>query len=257
MRGFGGPPGQGLCWEPPRRAGCPARKVGVPELEDWGDGGRGRGSGFVKGIWQSGGLTASPGSHLIHLPVFLVTSTSNLEMRTGETEFLHHLLCIGHLIDIECWVPLSKARESSCWDDFQVQMGKLRLRTGAPSGPRRVWVETRVLLLASAPARPPLGLLCAALDPDMKRTMCGRGGEETALSTIPPGSLSAKERSQNSLESVALSYALRGTESGGDVRNGFQMSGCSCLLSRERQEGLGSGETCSRPPSPPHAFQGC
>ena len=76
----------------------------------------------------------------------------------------------------------------------------------------------------------------------MKRTMCGRGGEETALSTIPSGPPSAKERSQNSLESVALSYALGGTESGGDVHNGFQMSGCSCLLSRERQEALGSRE---------------
>ena len=91
----------------------------------------------------------------------------------------------------------------------------------------------------------------------MKRTMCGRGGEETALSIIPPGSPSAKERSQNSLESVALSYALGGTESDRDVRNGFQMSGCSCLLGMERQGGLGSGETCSLPPSPLQAFQGC
>lgn len=60
----------------------------------------------------------------------------------------------------------------------------------------------------------PLGLL-PALTPDMKRTMCGRGKEETALSTIPSGPPSAKERSQNSLESVALCHALGGTESGG------------------------------------------
>ena len=64
------------------------------------------------------------------------------------------------------------------------------------------------------------------------------------------GSPSAKERSQNSLESVALSYAQGGTESDGDVCNGFQMSGCSCLLSSERQGGLGWGETCSLPLSP-------
>ena len=136
-------------------------------------------------------------------------------------------------------------------------MGKLRLRAGAPPGPGQVWAETRVpswrrLLPA------PLWVCCAPPpDPHMKRTMCGRGGEETALSTIPPGSPSAKERSQNSLESVALSYALGGTESDGDVRNGFQMSGCSCFLGRERQGGLGIGQTCSLPPSPLQAFQGC
>lgn len=84
-RAFGRPSGRGSCWEPPRRAACPPRKVRVPELEDWGDGGRRRGSGFVKSIWQSGDLTAAPGPHLIHLPVSLVTSASNLEMRTGET----------------------------------------------------------------------------------------------------------------------------------------------------------------------------
>lgn len=85
VRAFGRPSGRGSCWEPPRWAGCPPGKVRVPELEDWGDGGRRRGSGFVKSIRQSGDLTAAPGSHLIHLPVFLVTSASNLEMRTGKT----------------------------------------------------------------------------------------------------------------------------------------------------------------------------
>lgn len=62
--------------------GAQLGKSGCQKLEDWETVIEVKGSGFVKGIRQSGGLTASPGSHLIHLPVFLVTSTSNLEMRT-------------------------------------------------------------------------------------------------------------------------------------------------------------------------------
>lgn len=38
VRGFGGPSAR-VVLSSRRRAGCPARKVGVPELEDWGDGG--------------------------------------------------------------------------------------------------------------------------------------------------------------------------------------------------------------------------
>lgn len=120
-------PSKVVVLELPEAGRCPARKVGVPELEDWGDGGRGRGSGFCQGhpaVWGPHSFTRL--SLNPPLPVFLVTSTSNLEMNRRDIEFLS----VGHLIDIECWVPLRKARESSCWDDMHVQMGKLRLRTG-------------------------------------------------------------------------------------------------------------------------------
>lgn len=92
--------------------------------------------------------------------------------------------------------------------------------------------ETQVLLVKALP-HTPLGLLPIALGAEMKRPMCGWGGEERALHH-PSGSPSAKKLSQNSLESVAVSYEQGRTESDRDVYNGFQMSGCSCLPDSER-----------------------
>lgn len=101
-----------------------------------------------------------------------------------------------------------------------------------PAGSSQVQAETPVLLVKALP-RTPLGLLCVALDAEMKRTMCGQGGGERALHH-PSRSPSAKELSQNSLESVAVSYEQGRTESDRDVYNGFQMSGHSCLPDSER-----------------------
>ena len=117
-----------------------------------------------------------------------------------------------------CYSPFTERETEAQRGDSsrkQPSLGRVPGSSGASSSPK------------------PLGLLPIAPDAEMKRTMCGWGGEERALHHSS-GSPSAKEPSQNSLESVAVSYGQRRTESDRDVYNGFQMSGRSCLPDSER-----------------------
>lgn len=159
-------------------------------------------------------------------------------------------LSVGHLIDIECWVPLRKARESSCWDDMHVQMGKLRLRTGLRQDLAESGRGPGVLLPASVPACP-LWVCCApALDPDMKRTMCGRGGEgDSSLHHSFWASL-CQGTQPKFLGICCLGYALGGTE----LSKGMFIMVSKCLAAAAspagRQEALGAGRPAPTSLSP-------